>query len=141
MRKMVAFAIVALICSSAGGCAIFMTQNMLEVVNQSSYEVSVTMNGSPQEFRFADGRVSDRLRPGESVSFGVFRSSLFTAKAWSGGEFVATANFRKEGVIYGYGSGYYSGGYSGNRGYPEAWIIRDDDFDDRGGWARLRFIR
>ena len=72
MKRSFSLASLSLIALSAIGCSIntniplFNPATMVEVVNDSSYDLSISVNGTVQVFETADGRVKDKLRTGES---------------------------------------------------------------------------
>ncbi len=123
------------------GCAMLSHHNNLSIVNQTSYDLTVEQNGTALRWQTEDGETICRIRPSQSASVPVFRTSMFLVKAWNGSEFVGTTTFRKQGSLdncYGYGYG-YSGGPNELLGpsNPEVWVIRDEDFDQGSGGLRV----
>ena len=127
-------ALLAFLTFASVGCAGFSRRNVLTIKNMSSYDISVEVNGQQLGFCLEDGRVVGRLRTGQSGWVSVLRTGEFIATAWSGNEAVEVATFRKEGYLYdSYGTGYGHGYYGHRYDNPESWILRDRDFDSRGG--------
>lgn len=85
---------------------------IIEVVNASEYDLTLSVNGVSQEFEFpatekSATRRSDRLRSGESVAIRIRNWSgqggevIIVAKAWAGNEFIGTT-VAKTHVAYNY---------------------------------------
>jgi hypothetical protein len=122
-------ALLAFLCCMSVGCAGFMYSNTLTVVNDSSYELTIEINGCPVTAEIErNGRTVEvvrRFRTGGTFTAPIWQDACVLVQAWNGQEYVGSANFSKDGSW----NSCNTGPFYARRNYPEAWHVHDNDLN------------
>lgn len=118
----------ALLLACTSGCGALMVgnygSNTLEVVNSSTHDLTISVNGRLMEFKFGDGHQSQIVPPGESVRLKYSRTMAIVAKFYDHGHFVGVATHKR------YASDNYYGGYTSRD--ADVWVVKDSDMGQTG---------
>ena len=110
--------------SGCGALVGYCGANVLEVVNSSTHDVTISANGNPLTFKFDNGKKSNLIPPGESVKLRYGQTMALVVKFYDHGYFVGVATHKR------YADDYEAYGYRQRE--ANVLVLRDQDIDKTG---------